>query len=105
MFTDTDYIRATKELITSEKTRICTALSQIPGLKLFPPTANFILVKIEKEGIDADILFDTAIKQNMMIRNCASFAYLNEKFFRFCFMHPTDNDRLLSCIREVMSAS
>lgn len=103
MFTDAEYIRATKELIATERKRICLALADIPGLKVYPPAANFVLVKIEKKGVNANLLFESAIKRHMMIRNCASFAYLDENYFRFCFMHPEDNDRLLTCIREVLS--
>ncbi|MBQ8591360.1 MAG: threonine-phosphate decarboxylase [Lachnospiraceae bacterium] len=102
MFTDAEYIRATKELIATERKRICDKLATIPGLKVYPPSANFVLVKIEKATVNADILFEAAIQKCMMIRNCASFAYLDESYFRFCFMQPSDNDTLLSCIEEVM---
>ena len=51
---------------------------------------------------DADILFDTAIRRCLMIRNCSTFEGLNNKFFRLCFMMPEDNDRLLECVREVI---
>lgn len=104
MFTDTEYIRMTRELIAAERSRVCRALTAIPGLKLYPPSANFILVRIRKDGINAEALFDAAIQNNMMIRNCASFVSLDERYFRFCFMQPADNDRLLACIRKVMQS-
>lgn len=103
LFTDEAYIRQTKELIFSERERVCSILRSIPGLKIYEPAANFVLVKIEKEGRNADILFDTAIRRCLMIRNCSTFHGLDNRFFRFCFMKPSDNDKLLSCIREVMN--
>lgn len=102
LFTDTDYISQTKELIFSERERVCNILRSIPELKVYEPAANFVLVEITKENADADILFDTAIRRNLMIRNCSSFEGLNNKFFRLCFMMPGDNDKLLECIKEVM---
>lgn len=103
LFTDTDYIRRTKELIFAERERVCKELRSIPGLKVYEPAANFVLVEIEKENADADILFDTAIRRCLMVRNCSTFEGLNHKFFRLCFMLPEDNDKLLECIKEVIN--
>lgn len=102
MFTDDAYIRQTKELISRERRRITEALRQIDGLKVYEPTANFVLLHILKEEVTADTLFDAAIREKMMIRNCSTFPFLDNKYIRFCFMMPADNDRLLDCIRKVM---
>jgi threonine-phosphate decarboxylase len=103
LFSDEEYIVATKELIFSERKRVTEALRAIDGLKVYEPVANFVLCRITKENVDADILFDKAIRKNMMIRNCSTFPYLDNKYFRICFMSHKDNDRLLELIREVMS--
>lgn len=102
LFTDNGYIAQSKKLIFSERERVYNILRSIPGLKVYEPAANFMLVEITKETADADILFDTAIRCNLMIRNCSTFEGLNNKFFRLCFMMPEDNNRLLECIKEVM---
>lgn len=102
MFTDTAYIKATKELIASERKRICLRLSSIDGLTYYPPVANFVLVHIRKDGITADTLFDRAIRKKLMIRNCSTFPFLDNTYFRFCFMSPEKNDELLDCIEETM---
>ena len=103
MFTDTAYIKQTKELISRERTRIVEALRKIDGLKVYEPTANFVLVRILRDDVTADSMFDAAIRQKMMIRNCSTFPFLDNKYIRFCFMNPEDNDRLLACIKTVMS--
>lgn len=100
MFTDTDYINATKELISTERSRIVSKLKEMPDFKVYEPSANFVLVKILREDLNADILFDKAIRQNLMIRNCSSFPFLSNKYFRFCFMMPEMNDKLLKVIED-----
>lgn len=100
MFTDKDYIEQTKSLISSERRRIVARLKEMKDFKVYEPTANFVLVRILREELNADILFDQAIRQNMMIRNCASFPFLDNKYFRFCFMLPQMNDKLLKCIED-----
>ena len=102
MFSDAAYIAATKELIFTEREHMTRELSAIDGLKVYPADANFILIRILKDGIDADLMFDEAIKEGMMIRNCASFEYLDNSYFRVCVMSPEDNERLLKCIKRVM---
>ena len=99
---NTDYINATKDLIFKERERVTAALRAIPGPKVYDPVANFVLSRITKENVDADILFDKAIRKNMMIRNCSSFPFLDNTYFRICFMNPADNDRLLALIRETV---
>ena len=102
MFTDSDYIGESRRLIFSERSRVCARLSSMKakGLKYYEPSANFVLCRLEKPGIDADILFDKCIRERMMIRNCSTFPFLDNSYFRFCFMRPEDNDRLLDCIES-----
>lgn len=104
MFTDSEYINETRGLISSERERVTKELSNIPGIKVYKPCANFVLCRILRDGVDADVLFDIAIRNNMMIRNCSSFPYLDNSYFRICFMRPEDNDRLLAVIRKTVSA-
>lgn len=102
MFQDEEYIRATKELIFSERERIFRELSSWDTVKVYPAQANFMLMKILDEKVDADILFDHCIRKGLMIRNCSTFPFLDSQYARFCFMHPADNDRLLEAFREVL---
>ena len=102
MFTDRDYIEESRNLIFSERTRICKRLDTLrnKGLKYYAPSANFVLCRLEDTAVDADLLFDKCIRERMMIRNCSTFPFLDNSYFRFCFMKPGDNDRLLDCIES-----
>lgn len=102
MFSDEAYIRETRELIDTERRRCYEEMNQWETVKVYQPTANFMLVKILKEGVDADDLFDHAIRRGLMIRNCSTFPFLDERFFRFCFMSPEKNTELLECLRELL---
>ncbi|MDO5392443.1 MAG: histidinol-phosphate transaminase [Eubacteriales bacterium] len=102
MFQDEDYIRETKELITSERARMYQELSSWDTVRVYEPQANFILMKILKEGVDAEMLFEHCIRKGMMIRNCSTFPFLDSQFIRFCIMSPEDNDRLMDAFRELL---
>lgn len=103
MFSDKDYIDATRKLISQERTRFYDVLGSIPALKVYPPSANFVLVRIVSDDFTADDVFDAAIRQKLMIRNCSTFPFLDNSYFRICFMNPEDNARLLSCIQELFA--
>lgn len=102
MFTDNDYIDKTRTLIKAERNRICKLLSSCPNLKVFPPSANFVLLKILKEDVTAAELFDTAIRKGFMIRDCSTFPFLDQKFIRFCFMSPEKNTELVELLLDAL---
>lgn len=99
---DTEFIQKSRDLILSERTRMCEELRKIPTIRIFEPVANFILVQLKKEGLTAFEVFEHAIRQGMMIRDCSSFSSLNGEYIRFCIMMPEDNDRLLTCLKEIV---
>ncbi len=102
MFTDTAYIQKTRDLISAERERIYQELCSWNSLKVYQPTANFILARIEREDVTADDLFDHAIRKGLMIRNCSTFPFLDNRYFRFCFMMPEQNTALLNCLKELL---
>jgi len=59
-----------------------------------------MLVKILRPDLTSQELFDRAIRKGMMIRDCSTFPFLDDKFIRFCFMQPEMNDALAACILE-----
>ena len=103
MFSDEEYIKKTRTLISTERERICTELSKSKDLKIYPCHANFVLVRILNQQINADDLFNVAIRKKLMIRNCSTFPFLDNQYFRFCFMSPKKNDELLQVILSQLS--
>lgn len=102
MFTDEDYINQTKTLIKQERDKIFGLLSSCSNVKVYSPIANFVLVKILKEGLTAADVFDAAIRKGLMIRDCSTFPFLDHKFIRFCFMSPEKNTELMNLLLELL---
>ena len=98
MFSDTEYIRETKELISAERERLYEKYKNSERFLPFRPKANFMLMKIKEDGLKSSVLFEKAIRENMMIRDCQSFPFLDDSFIRICFMKKEDNDRLFDCL-------
>ena len=102
MFQDKEYVSETQKLINSERSRLYQLLSSWDSVKIYRPMGNFILVKILKDDVDADLLFDHCIRKGLMIRNCSTFPFLDNRFIRFCIMSPEENDRLMDAFAELL---
>ena len=105
MFSDKDYISKTKKLISSERTRLFQLLDSWDCVKVYPTCSNFILVKILKEEITSDLLFDHCIRKGLMIRDCSTFPFLDASYIRFCIMSPEKNDELMEAFKEILKPS
>lgn len=98
MYRDTSYIEETRNLISSERTRIYEIMKESADYKVYKPYANFILAKILNPEVTSNVLFERCIKEGMMIRDCSTFPFLNERYIRFCFMKPEMNEKLLEIL-------
>ncbi|MBQ6966625.1 MAG: aminotransferase class I/II-fold pyridoxal phosphate-dependent enzyme [Lachnospiraceae bacterium] len=104
MFKDSKYIEKTVKLIEKERKYVTERLSAMSAtIKTYEPSANFILFRIDSDSVNADTLFDSCIMQKMMIRNCCTFPFLDNRYVRICFMNHEDNVRLLNCIERELT--
>ena len=103
MFSDKEYIEKTKNLITTEHERMTNELSKLDTVKVYPSCTNFILVKILKEEVTSEMMFDHCIKKGLMIRDCSTFPFLDNSYIRFCLMSPEKNTELLEAMKELLA--
>ena len=96
-----DYIKETRNLILSERDRMIRELRDTDTYKIYPAYANFILLRILKNGLTSYDVFEACIRQGMMIRDCSSFQCLDGEFVRFCIMMPEDNSRLVKVLKSL----
>ena len=101
MLTDYNYIRETSLLVNEERDFCYNSFLEMGGYKPYKPYANFMLVKINKSGITSNDVFEAAIHEGMLIRNCSTFPFLTDEYFRFCFMKHDDNKKLIECIKKI----
>lgn len=102
MFEDEHYINLTQSLIQTERNLIYSALSTRKTIKVFKPEANFVLIKLLKEEQTATEVFEYCLKKGFMIRDCTDYEGLGDKFVRFCFMKPEQNDNMVNTILEIV---
>ena len=102
MFTDQKYIADSRELIRTERNLVYSALSTHKSIRLYRPSANFILVKLQKEDISAGDVVEHCLPKGLHIRSCSDIRGLDKKYIRFCFMNPKQDDLLVNTILEIV---
>lgn len=95
------FIDKTRALIMKERKYMATRLRQLPNITVFSSSANFVLCKIKKSlSLNAQSLSDKMAKRNILIRNCANFRGLHNRFFRLAIRTRKENMKLISTLRE-----
>ena len=97
-----EYISKTYKVIEKERNFLWGELAKIGGLKLYPATANFLLIKIEKAGITSKSLKELLIKRGVLIRDCSNFRNLDNKYIRVAVRSRRENLKLLTALKEVI---
>jgi threonine-phosphate decarboxylase len=82
-------------LIKAERQFLTSSLTGL-GIKVYPSDANFLLMKSEKP------LKGLLIEKGILVRSCANFKGLDEKFTRVCVRPREENEKLISAIQEVL---
>ncbi|MGN0436180.1 MAG: pyridoxal phosphate-dependent aminotransferase [Wujia sp.] len=102
MFKDSAYIEESRSQIYTERNLIYSAMSTSKSIKLFKPYANFMLAKILKEDVTSGAIAEHCNLKGIVIRNCDNIRGLDNRFIRFCFMKPNQNDLLVNSILEML---
>ena len=101
LFKDQKYIDESRSQVFTERNLIYSAMFPNKNLQLFKPYGNFMLVKILKKGVTAANVIEHCKLRGLILRNCEDIRGLDNKYFRFCFMNPKQNDLLVNTILEL----
>lgn len=102
LFKDKTYIKESKSIIYTERNLIYSALSTNKNLRLYKPYGNFMLVKILKDDVTSGTLAANCNMKGIVLRNCSDIRGLSDKYVRFCFMNPKQNDLMVNSILEML---
>ncbi|XES77673.1 MAG: threonine-phosphate decarboxylase CobD [Candidatus Bathyarchaeia archaeon] len=96
---DAAHLQKTLALIKAEKAFLLKALKRVKGLKIYPADANFLFMNIQKTGFTAAQLKEKMLTQGVLIRDCTSFAGLDEHFVRVAVKTHPENERLVAALK------
>ena len=102
---DAAYAQETCRFVRERRAELTGELRAIPGLFVYPGTANFLLIRIDRSGVSASELARRLIEEGIAIRVCDNFAGLDGRFFRVAVRTAEENTRLCRSLRKVFGGA
>lgn len=88
--------------IRAERDRVQREMGEIPGLRVFPTAANFILFRVEAPGTTHGAVFDRLLADyGVLVRDVSKYPML-ERCLRVNAGTPEENDVFLDGLRTLM---
>lgn len=91
-----DALLSQATLITAERTRLALSLRTIPGIKVFPSQANFLLIRVT----DASRVFSALLSRKILVKNPSASHALLANTLRLTIGTSTENDAMISALCE-----
>ena len=89
--------------ITAERDRLVAEMGTIPGLRVYPSAANFILFRVEAPGIAHTDVFERLLQDDgVLVRDVSKYPML-ERCLRVNAGTPEENDAFLNGLRSIMT--
>ena len=98
---DEKYLSDTRSWLEVEKKYFTSKLREMPDIKVFEPTANFVLIKFFSKEL-ASFVIKKLYEEKILVRSCENFAGLDKRFLRPAIRTRAENDLLLSMFRRVV---
>jgi threonine-phosphate decarboxylase len=100
-FDDSYFRAATLRYVEKERPRFESVLRAIPGVRLFPSVANFLLLELPR-GRTAARLAGWLRPRGILIRDCSRVPGLNPRTIRVAVKRRLDNERLCRALQEML---
>jgi histidinol-phosphate/aromatic aminotransferase/cobyric acid decarboxylase-like protein/choline kinase len=88
-------------LFRAERTRFAEGLKKIPGVRVIPSQANFIMVELNEGISPKDLLKTLLIRYNILIKELTTKTN-GRNYLRLAIRNTEDNDKLLLALNEVL---
>lgn len=99
---DDAYLAETREQTRLLRESLASGLRQVPGIKVLPGAANYLLCRMERVGRDATFLQERLLMEHRIgIRLCGNYTGLDDKWFRVAVRDREDNERLIRAMEAV----
>jgi histidinol-phosphate aminotransferase len=85
--------------IAAARRRLTAALAALPGVRVWPSAANFLLLRVP----DGPALLERLAAASIAVRRCDTFPGLSADHLRIAVREPSDNQRLLDAMRDALT--
>lgn len=97
---DYAYQQACWQWLERERPRLFAALNDLPALTVWPGMANYLFLRCDAPGVE---LQRALLEQHILIRRCANYPGLDDRYYRVAVRSTEENDRLVTAMRRALS--
>ncbi|MDR3349068.1 MAG: threonine-phosphate decarboxylase CobD [Acidaminococcales bacterium] len=97
---DKAYITESRALVARLRENLTAALSAFPAIKVFPSSANFLLLDIRNTGLTAKRLSERLAGRGVLVRDCGNYPGLDGGYVRIAVRGQEENEKLITILGE-----
>ncbi|WNM60135.1 threonine-phosphate decarboxylase CobD [Candidatus Nitrospira allomarina] len=101
---DVKYRLRSVKFMQQERQRFMTRLRGVPGLRIIPASANFVMVELPSKCVTADLVSGLT-RQGILVRDCQTFSGMTQPALRLAIRYPRDNNRVIHALKETLRDS
>lgn len=101
---DVKYRQRSVKFMQKERQRFMTGLRGVPGLRIIPASANFVMVELPSKCVTASLVSRLA-RQGILVRDCQTFSGMTQPALRLAIRYPRDNNRVIHALKEALRNS
>ncbi len=98
---DEEFLIKTRAWLATEQKFFIEQLQNLRGIKIFPPTVNFVLMKFNSVERAEKVLTDLR-REKILLRSCANFAGLDAAYLRSAIRSRKENLLLLDALKKIL---
>jgi len=98
------FVAETQTYLERRRQELRQHLRPIPGLKLYPSTTSFMLIRLP-EGLSAATVWSHLAEERILIRNCSNFQGLSDRFIRISPKNSEATGRVTERLAELAAQS
>jgi histidinol-phosphate aminotransferase len=94
-----------QDAIRAERNRLLRELASVPGVRVFPSAANFVLFRVESERVTHAEVFERLLDEHgVLVRDVSKYPML-ERCLRVNAGTPQEDDAFLAGLRAIMGGA
>jgi threonine-phosphate decarboxylase len=97
---DDSFTARSSALMATTAAAFAEKLRSVPGLTVYPPSANYIFLKCTTIKVSA--LQQKMIGKGILLRNCSNYHGLDDSYFRVAVRGLEENERLVRALHQAL---
>ena len=99
---DKEYIEKSTKQGIKEREYLYEEINKIDNLKIYPSKSNYLLIDLHNSGYTAAQLALELMKKGVIVRDCTSFAGIDEYYIRISIATHPENERFIKILKELV---